>query len=151
MPVPGRQPKPDGQKTNRGPVQHTYLNIPNVPYVPTKDEAKCPVVNAPAETRRWWKMVSTLPHCLHWEEGEWEYARATAVIHAAFMGGRPTLAKELRDRERAIGTTEDARRALRIRYIGEAEPEQEPAKEGEPARPVPIDRARRERLTRGEE
>lgn len=150
MPVRGR-PLKDNAVTRHQP-QHTYLTIPNVPYEPTKEQARCPVVNAPPETRRWWKMVSTLPHASMWEEGEWEYAKATAKVHAEFWQGRTTLGKALHDRERVIGTTEDARRALRIRYADSAMPVDEaPAKEGEAAKPVPIDRARRERLTRGEE
>lgn len=147
MPTRGRPPKDEGQRINRVPLQHTYLTIPNVPYEPTAAQKRCPVPNAHTLTKAWWAMVSTLPHARQWGEGEWAFARATCFVHEDFITKR-TLAKELRDRERAIGTTEDARRALRIRYAGETVQE-EPVAEGEPMKPIELDRARRERLAGG--
>jgi len=71
----------------------------------------------PAETRRWWKAVSTMPHCALWGEADWQFAFDTAVIASAFHAGDLRLAAELRAREKILGTTADARRDLRIRYI----------------------------------
>jgi hypothetical protein len=71
----------------------------------------------PAETRRWWKAVSTMPHCALWAEADWQFAFDTAVIASAFHAGDLRLAAELRAREKILGTTADARRDLRIRYV----------------------------------
>jgi hypothetical protein len=71
----------------------------------------------PAETKRWWKAVSTMPHCALWAEADWQFAFDTAVIASAFHAGDLRLAGELRAREKVLGTTADARRDLRIRYV----------------------------------
>jgi len=80
----------------------------------------------PADTRAWWKDVTTLPHCALWQAGDWRFALDTARIHAAFVGGDLGRAQELRVRERVMGTTLEARRDLRIRYVV-VEAEVEPA------------------------
>jgi hypothetical protein len=74
----------------------------------------------PAETKRWWRTVSHMPHCILWTEGDWQFALDTALIAAGFHAGDMRLAAELRAREKVLGTTADARRDLRIRYIDEA-------------------------------
>jgi len=58
-----------------------------------------------------------MPHCVLWTKADWWFALATAVIAAAFHRGDLRQAKELRQRERLLGTTADARRDLRIRYV----------------------------------
>lgn len=71
----------------------------------------------PARTRAWWAAVSVMPHCATWDDTDWSFAIDTAVIAAAFHAGDLRLAAELRHRERLMGTTADARRDLRIRYV----------------------------------
>jgi hypothetical protein len=71
----------------------------------------------PPATRRWWRAVSTMPHCSLWLEADWQFALDTAAIAAAFHNGNHRLAGELRAREKVMGTTADARRDLRIRYV----------------------------------
>ena len=71
----------------------------------------------PPATRRWWNAVSTMPHCALWTEADWSFALDTAPIAARFHVGELRFAQELRRREATMGTTVDARRALRIRYI----------------------------------
>jgi hypothetical protein len=71
----------------------------------------------PAATRRWWRAVSRLPHCVLWTDGDWQFAMDTASLVAAFHAGNHRLAQEIRTRERIMGTTADARRDLRIRYV----------------------------------
>jgi hypothetical protein len=70
----------------------------------------------PSATRRWWAAVSTLPHAVLWNEADWAFALDTAALVAALHEGDRAVAKEVRAREAIIGTTADARRALRIRY-----------------------------------
>lgn len=91
----------------------------------------------PAETRRWWRAVSRMPHCALWTESDWQYALDTACVAAAFHSGDARVAGELRQREKVLGTTQDARRDLRVRYV-------EPVDEGEaPAGVAVMDRYRR--------
>lgn len=75
----------------------------------------------PVETRRWWLAVSSMPHCVVWSGSDWQFALDTAVVAAAFHAGDVRVAGELRQREKILGTTVDARRDLRIRYV-DAEP-----------------------------
>lgn len=78
----------------------------------------------PDETRRWWRAVSSMPHCVLWSDSDWQFAVDTAVVAATFHAGDVRVAAELRQREKIMGTTVDARRDLRVRYV---EPEEAPA------------------------
>lgn len=71
----------------------------------------------PAATRDWWDTVSTMPHCALWNEGDWQFALDTALLAAAYHAGDMRAANELRQREKIMGTTSDARRDSRIRYV----------------------------------
>jgi len=71
----------------------------------------------PKATREWWRVISQMPHCRLWKAADWQFARDTALIAAAFHGGDIKQAVELRQREKVMGTTLDARRDLRIRYV----------------------------------
>lgn len=68
-----------------------------------------------------------MPHCALWRATDWQFALDTAFVHAHFIAGEMSRAAELRLRERAMGTTEDARRDLRIRYVSATPEEQEDA------------------------
>jgi hypothetical protein len=119
VPAAGRKPKPAGQAVNRAKPVHDWTEVPEVPYadgpkLPAKALAGMPW---PAATRRWWKAVSTMPHCVLWTEADWSFALDTALIAALFHFGDPKQAAELRNRERILGTTVDFRRDLRIRYV----------------------------------
>jgi hypothetical protein len=67
-------------------------------------------------TKDWWEAVSTMPHCRLWSKSDWAFALDTAMVHASSVYGSVTAASELRQREKILGTTLDARRDLRIRY-----------------------------------
>jgi hypothetical protein len=71
----------------------------------------------PSATRRWWRAISRLPHAALWTDADWQFALDTAQLVAAFHAGDHRLAVEIRRRERVMGTTADARRDLRIRYV----------------------------------
>ena len=66
---------------------------------------------------RWWQAVSTMPHCVLWDDSDWQFAMDTAHVAKAFYKGNLKAATELRQREKVMGTTVDARRDLRIRYV----------------------------------
>jgi len=52
-----------------------------------------------------------------WGDGDWQFARDTGDMVAQFHGGNMRLAAEIRQRERMMGTTFDARRDIRVRYV----------------------------------
>lgn len=58
-----------------------------------------------------------MPHCRLWSDSDWRFAFDTALIAAQLVEGNNSLAGELRLRENKLGTTVDARMALRIRYV----------------------------------
>jgi hypothetical protein len=71
----------------------------------------------PEPTKAWWRAVASMPHASTWQPSEWQHAMDTALLHAAVANGDLRWAGELRVRERMMGTTADARRDLRIRYV----------------------------------
>jgi hypothetical protein len=77
----------------------------------------------PAATKRWWRSVSRLPHAALWSEADWQFALDTACLVASFHLGDHRMASEIRQRERIMGTTRDARRDLRIRYVEPGDPD----------------------------
>lgn len=59
-----------------------------------------------------------MPHVVLWDSSDWQFARETAHVHAAWVKeGKAAVAVELRQREKLLGLTWDARRDLRIRYV----------------------------------
>lgn len=115
MPVPGRALKPDGQKRNRVKPTYEWTDVLNVPYT-----GKVPVAVSkdwPAATKRWWRIVSRMPHCVLWTESDWQFAHDTGFLVAVFHGGQMNVAPEIRQREKLMGTTMDARREIRVRYV----------------------------------
>lgn len=117
MPVAGRKPKPDGQKRNRVKPVHDWTEVIDVPF----DTDRKPPGRLRKRTADWWAGVSSMPHCVLWSESDWQFAMDTALLHQAFVGGDVRLAGEIRMREKVMGTTMDARRDLRIRYVPPAE------------------------------
>ena len=119
MPVAGRKPNPQGQTRHRVRPVHDWIEVERIPFV---GGSKLPVHQPngklwPKPTRHWWQVVSAMPHCVLWDEGDWQFAVDTAVIAAAFHDGDMRVTTELRQREKILGTTLDARRDLRIRYV----------------------------------
>lgn len=114
----GRKPKPKGTAVNRSPSVHDWTDVVDVPY--DGDRPSLPK-GTPAETGRWWDAVSRMPHCVLWSPTDWQFALDTSRVHAAFVGGDLARAAELRIRESHMGTTMDALRDLRIRYVDESE------------------------------
>lgn len=126
---------PTGRKPNTGtPVRHRvkpvheWVEVPDVPF-----DGACSLPKTqpgqpswPTATRHWWKAVSRMPHCSVWAESDWQFALDTALVAAAFHGGDIRAAQELRRREKVMGTTLDARRNLRIRYMPAEQEEERP-------------------------
>lgn len=119
----GRKPKEDRSQVRHRIAVLDFDDIPNVPFdgprLPTRwrtvDGAE---VRAawPKATLRWWEKIRRMPHAKRWTDTDWEHAFMTAELHARISEGRGSFV-ELRSRERRMGTTEDARRDMRIRYV----------------------------------
>lgn len=164
MAVAGRKPK-EGPKRNRVAAVHEWTAVTDVPFEGARPElpearrvewtereaGRCSEMQ-PLQplTGEWWDRISSMPHCVLWTDADWQYAITTALIADAVFAGDVRLAGELRQRERVLGTTRDARRDLRIKYVpaeqddgGEGEQQPEPQA---PAAPVTRLADRRRRL-----
>jgi hypothetical protein len=128
LPVTGRKPKPEGQARtrHRSPIDWTEVveepyggsrpALPKerrvlLPFGATKDLPLHPL------TKAWWESVSRMPHCALWTDSDWRFALSTALVADAFHYGHTPSATELARREKVMGTTVDARRDLRIKYV----------------------------------
>ena len=132
MALPGRKPS-DRPIVHRNKPAVDWTDVTAEPYTgPSPDlpevrqtvdknglVSEIPYSNA---TRKWWSSVSSMPHCVLWHDSDWAYALDTAVVHDQASYGSVSAMAELRLREKSLGTTFDARRDLRIRYV---EPETE--------------------------
>jgi len=128
MPLSGRKPKDDASRRNRVKSVHDWTEVLDLPFdgpapvkLPTRRVLSSP--EGPYEvavhpmTRQWWRTVSAMPHAVLWTASDWQFALATALVADDFHHGRTTAAMELRQREKILGVTADARRDLRIRYV----------------------------------
>lgn len=126
MPRVGRAPKEDATR-RRTNSPDEWLDVPNVPYRGKKPRlpatratkgAMGAMVDVPylAETREWWRVISSMPHAALWDAADWQFALATAVIADQAFSGSVSAASHLLMRGKILGDTSDARRALRIRY-----------------------------------
>ncbi len=117
MPVTGRKPKE--QKRHRVQPRHEWQEVEDVPFAGgPKLPAKLQDGRSwPKRTQEWWAVISSMPHCVLWDESDWQFALDTAIVAAAFHGGDLRQADVLLRREKVLGTTMDFRRDLRIRYV----------------------------------
>jgi hypothetical protein len=67
-----------------------------------------------------------MPRVILWTEADWQFALDSAEVAAVFHGGDVRQAVGLRQRESIMGTTLDARRDLRIRYVEAVEEAERP-------------------------
>lgn len=113
-------------------IKAEWTDVSNVPYSGPKPElpqerqsmlknGEIIIVPMGSATQEWWDRVSSMPHCAIWTPTDWQFCLDTAKIHSAAQAGSMPANVELRQREKTMGTTFEARRDLRIRYI---EPEQ---------------------------
>ncbi len=80
-------------------------------------EGKAQTVSVLPLTEKWWDTVRAMPHCVLWTPADWMFAVETALIADLSFRGITSAGSELRQRERILGTTLEARRNLRIRYV----------------------------------
>lgn len=134
MPSPGTKPKA-GPKHGRSPLTVDWTDVVDEPYVgwrpdlpetrrvewTERDGRRSEDQRLRPETEGWWETVSTMPHCRLWSKSDWVFALATAFVADMVFCGDRGAAGELRQREKIMGVTVDARRDLRIRYVPRAE------------------------------
>lgn len=124
----GRKPKDEDRKVTRHPLTHDWVQVPDKPFRgkrPTLPTKRLVAVRGGGSeevallklTRDWWAGVSSMPHCVLWSTTDWQYAITTALVADLAYRGSTSAASELRQREAILGTTVDARRDLRIRYV----------------------------------
>jgi len=129
MTLPGKKPNEGQPVRHRNAPRHDWTEVEDKPFedAPPLSKAGPNGRRWPAQTRRWWHAVSTMPHCILWTEADWQFALDTLLLAAAFHSGDMKQANELRQREKIMGTTLDARRDLRIKYVEAAAQTEKPA------------------------
>jgi len=112
MPIRGAKLKPEARTRVRPTFDWTevqdvpFTGAPALPFKPSRAVAD------------WWTDVSSMPHCVLWRDSDWRYAIETARLVAKLHRSKGGAgAAEIRSREKVMGTTMDARRDLRIRYV----------------------------------
>ena len=124
MPIRGSKPSEQPSRRRNKPT-HEWVEVSDTPFQggPSLPRTRAGQPSWPAATKRWWKAIRRMPHCILWADSDWSFALDTAILSAHFHRGDIKVAAELRQRERIIGTTVDSRRDLRIRYVPEAQEE----------------------------
>lgn len=149
MVMPGNKPS-DRPTVHRNKPAVAWTDVVNVPYEGARPElpdtrevinkaGDVSVYPMPDATKEWWESVTRMPHCVLWSESDWAFCADTALVHALAVTGVISAMAELRQREKIMGTTFDARRDLRIRYV-------DPEADDKPLAPVQDIDDRRKRL-----
>lgn len=103
------------------------LRVVNTPYpwgkrkLPRGRHLDGDIVDWLPETISWWTGVSRMPHCVVWEDSDWNFAIATAYVLDDALRGNARLFAEVRQREFSMGVTIEARRKLGIEYVDPSE------------------------------
>lgn len=115
MATPG--PAPSARTQGRSDVAD-WIEVEDKPFAGGLEQ-KCPIIDAHGSTLRWWEAIRVMPHAVLWTETDWIFAEDTALLKEKFYNGEltDTAASEMRRREDQMGTTVEARRKIRIRYV----------------------------------
>jgi len=126
MALPGRAPK--DVRLGRG-LSAEWTEVPNTPFTGPSPELSDDVDWDP-RVRSWWQMVRRMPHAVLWSEMDWHEALVTAYMwqdwYSDFFAEGSIHANkstEIRRRCDNLGTSMEARRKLRIRYVDTEEPD----------------------------
>lgn len=126
MALAGKKPNDRAVNKSKSTIDWTEVenvaysgSVPELPMTRTYINPKGEIQEVPIErrTREWWEAITKMPHCILWQPSDWQFALDTAMVHASATHGSVTAMAELRQREKIMGTTVDARRDLRIRYV----------------------------------
>lgn len=109
----GRTPNADWTEVTDTPYPGASPDLPRLP----NRQKWHPMVE------QWWAQIREMPHCVLWRPSDWTFAMETAYQKQAYWklaetGEQTTTAAvEIRRREDQMGTTIEALRKLRIRYL----------------------------------
>jgi hypothetical protein len=120
MPRSGPAPKAAETRRRTNAATHDWSEYPDDPFDggPELPEYTALGVAWLPAVRSWWAAVSSMPHAADWTASDWAFALATAeVAQSAYLSLATAAFAELRQREKILGATADARQALRIRYV----------------------------------
>ena len=121
MGLRGQRPKPPGQAVTRNPRLHDWTAVEAVPNTtgPRLPPRRRNGEPWPAWVRARWRVWSRMPHAALWQASGWDFALDTVELLARAADGDAPIAllTEIRRRERALGTTWDARQTQRLRYV----------------------------------
>jgi hypothetical protein len=87
---------------------------------------------------QWWAQIREMPHCVLWRAVDWTFAVETAFMKQTYWKlseageATTTMAVEIRRREDQMGTTLEALRKLRIRYVADPSAVEDDVDEPEP-------------------
>jgi hypothetical protein len=116
-----RGPISKPNRRNRTPLTHTWIDIPDIPSTagPDLPPRRCNGRRWPAYATARWAIWATMPHTARWGPSDWAYAvdSLELVVLTNREDAPVSLWTELRAREKAMGTTWDARQGMRIRYV----------------------------------
>lgn len=125
-------PKPSQNRRRRNAVnEHTIVNDGEIlgPDLPTG-------IDWPAPTVQWWHNWRTSAAAKMFHATDWDFLLDTAMLHAAFWGGRSDVASEIRIRVAKLGATHEDRLRLHINVEEPASEEgAEPAGKRKNAKP----------------
>lgn len=115
-------PEPKERRLYGGAKDADWTDVPHVPF-DGPGRLELPKRSWHKQVTGWWDVVSRMPHCCLWEPADWLFALETAFMKqdwwSDFDAGEVVTSKstEIRRREDILGTTVEARRKLRVRYV----------------------------------
>lgn len=107
----GMAPKPADERVRRNvdPIAQRVVELVAAPQPDLPD-----AVDWPQATREWWAMWGASPLSAEFSANDWSELLDTALLHAAYWGGKLDVAAELRLRSAKFGATPEDRQRLRI-------------------------------------
>ncbi len=118
-------PPAKAAKHGRTPTNSEWIDVPDLPF--DEESPGLPKLGGRkkwhSQVEAWWEEIRTMPHCRAWTVTDWRFAIDTAFMKEQLWRDiddgemKATLATEIRRREDQLGTTIEARRKLRIRYL----------------------------------
>lgn len=123
----GPPPKDPGSRARRNkPAEMRVINAeptaqPELPTFSITVDDELVEFNWPSRTIEWWRMWADSPLSDEFTSTDWSELLDTALLHAAFWGGKLNLAAELRLRVANFGATPADRARLRITFAAAEE------------------------------
>jgi hypothetical protein len=125
MGIRGARGKPPGQAVTRHRPLHGWTEVVDQPNqdAPELLRRRRNGHGWPHYAREIWAVWSSMPHTRLWTPTDWAYCvdALELVVRCAAEDSPVSAWVELRAREKAMGTTWDARQGMRLRYVAPVE------------------------------